>query len=99
MNDERVSGGSAQGDVERRGAVWVTFVKMQGGSVSVPMPAVPRVDELVHLGGDDPDEHWRVVQVIWKAPVGFSEAALMTLNLSELPPVQVFLDRSSSTRR
>lgn len=92
------------GEVEQRGVVWVAFVRLHegavlhGGAISVPMPGVPRLDEVVDLGGDVPNELWRVVQVVWKAPVGFSESALSTLNLCDLPPVKVYVERIASAR-
>ena len=79
---------------EMRGVVWVTFVKAGDGSVSVPMPGVPRVGDVVDLGGHaTATDHWRVARVVWVAPTAFSENALASLNLGDLPPVQVHLER------
>ncbi len=93
--EERTGCRFGSDDGERRGVVWVTLVKLGEGALSVPMPGVPRIGEVVELGGegDAHGERWRVVQVIWKAPVGLSESALPTLNRSELPPVKVYLKR------
>lgn len=101
MGDQlRIAGDAEEGnDAERRGVVWVTFVKGREGTVSVPMPGVPRMGELVDLGGQPAPDHWRVAQVVWVAPTAFSESALSALNLGDLPPVQVHLERAPSGRR
>jgi hypothetical protein len=98
FGDDEVGEGD---EVERRGVVWVTFVKDRDGTVTYPMPGVPRVGEIVDLSGGQlaPADLWRVVQVVWNVPFGFDQKDLPKLTLASMTAVNVHVERVPEQRR